>query len=116
MMNEPKPNLNCDHVYAIVRVDRVSFFVSGRSNAAREGRIKCSHFEVNRFIAPGAAGVASEANESTQSECATIDSNTGCSRLVSPSHRSRAEAGPGHCAPTPGGRVGKCSHFDLRLG
>ena len=25
MMNEPKPNLNCDHVYAIVRVDRVSF-------------------------------------------------------------------------------------------
>lgn len=51
--------------------------VSGRSNTAREGRIKCSHFEVTGFIALGAALAADRSDESTQSESATIDNNSG---------------------------------------
>jgi len=51
--------------------------VSGRSKAAREGRIKCSHFEVTGFIALNAALAADRSDESTQSESATIDKNSG---------------------------------------
>src|SRR6266700_2056259 len=94
--------------------------VSGRSKAARKGRIKSSHFEMKRLVEGCGAIARHPVNESTQSELATNDHNLGRPGMVSAADRAGTEHRPGHGAASSGSGPGsggdfKCSHFDPRL-